>query len=451
MERDISQKQPQIVVSFLCACLNAITSGSLYLFSLYGPQLGKELGYKQVQLSFVGATGNNGLYLMGPFAGWLIDKYGTRWTCLAAAICLIFGYTSMAFTFNHTFPNSSFILMAIYYAFVGVGSNCSFFSAINVTAKNFTNLRGTGLSGPIAFFGLSAFILSQLSKIFVDNDGKLDVYKFLLFMGIAFGIGNLISTIWLRVIPSRELNRIYEEEEVVEETNANEQTPLLTPASAWSCIGDPSAWLLWSSFLCLAGTGLMVINNIGTIIISLLEPKSPSSISAIKLQSFHVSLISIASCFGRILSGVASDYYKIRHETSRLVFWIIAGVLMLCSQLYTAFGLSLLGSTDKALSYLWILTVGTGYAYGAAFSLGPTITSESWGLRWFGMNWGVMSSAPAFGGLLMNLIFGFVYDFHVDEKRQCVGVDCFQAAFYVSSFISFVSILLACILLVRTR
>ncbi|CAG8441781.1 6477_t:CDS:10 [Ambispora leptoticha] len=447
--------------------------GSLYLFSLYGPQLGKELAYKQVELSFVGSTGNNGLYLMGPLTGWFLDKYGPRWSCILAAICIFSGYTLMGFTYNHILPNSSFILMATYYGLVGAGLSFSCMAALNVVAKNFEKHRGTALGIPSAFFGLSAFLLSQYSEIFlVDSKGRLDVFKLLLSLGIAFGIANIISTAWLRIIPSRV------EEEVIVDINGNEQTPLLTPSNTAittynnsslntnTFISDPSAWLLFFSFFFLSGTGLMVINAIGTIIVSLVLASNPSDSLVTtnprtsQLQSFHVSLISIASCLGRISMGIASDYYKLYHGTSRLIFWLIAAIIMLCSQLYAAFGLALLDSAEKALSTLWILSIGTGFTYGTFFSLGPTITSELWGLPRFGINWGTMILAPAVGGLSMNLVFGILYDYYAkkqsigddfDEVRQCRGVECFQMAFYVSSFICLVGILLAWVLFVRNQ
>ncbi|CAG8433510.1 6723_t:CDS:2 [Ambispora gerdemannii] len=360
------QRQLRIAASFACACLNYISGGSIYLFSLYAPQLGKELGYNQVQLSLVGSTGDNGLYLMGPLTG-------PRWSCLLAAFGIFFGYTLMGFTFNHTLPNSSFILMAIYYGLVGSGLSFSCMSALNIVAKNSENHRGTALGIPSAFFGLSAFLLSEYSKIFLaDNEGNLNVYKLLLSLGIAFGIINLMAVMWLRIVPSRV------EEEVIVDTNRNEQTPLLTPTNtaittynnpssntnAYSFIDDPSAWLMWFSFL---------------------------------------------------------YYYKFYHKTSRLLFWIIAATIFLCSQLYAAFGLALFGSPEKALGTLWIVSISTGFSYGAFFSLGPTIASELWGLLRFGINWGIMVLAPAVGGFLMNLIFGILYDYRA--KKQSTGGD----------------------------
>ncbi|KAG9304077.1 hypothetical protein G9A89_005987 [Geosiphon pyriformis] len=108
-----------LAASFICASLNALSAGSLYLFSLYGPQLSKEFGYFQVQLSVVASAGNN---YLGPLMGWLVDVFGKdcspihdsyigpRRISFVAAITLFIGYSSMAFTHNHTFVNISYVV-----------------------------------------------------------------------------------------------------------------------------------------------------------------------------------------------------------------------------------------------------------------------------------------------------------------------------------------------------
>jgi hypothetical protein len=85
----------------------------------------------------------------------------------------------------------------------------------------------------------------------------------------------------------------------------------------------------------------------------------------------------------------------------------------------------------KNPQHLWLISGLLGFAYGNMFALLPIIT-----LEWFGMmhfsavcdilfvkdwqyiyelaryykNWGTVSLAPAFGGNLANLLFGFILD-----------------------------------------
>ncbi|KAG9304078.1 hypothetical protein G9A89_005988 [Geosiphon pyriformis] len=289
------------------------------------------------------------------------------------------------------------------------------------------------------------------------------------FLAIAFGVANLISTLWLRVILSSYAELL---EEVVI-TSAGEQTLLLNSSttatrgesvdiSGSSFLSDPSAWLLWTAFFCLSGTDLMVINSIGTMITALTLVPHLATLNSLSIspgrqsefQTLHVSLIFIASCLGRITTGLVSDYYKRYHRIPRIIFWISAAVIMLSCQLYGAFGLSSL-KEDRALANLWIISVGTSF---------------SWDMRRFGLNWGIMGWAAGFGGLFFNLVFGWVFDWHAKRQNSLVnqrefggyigseikslqfhGIECFQGAFLVTSAMCAVSIILRWVLIIRNR
>ena len=59
-----------------------------------------------------------------------------------------------------------------------------------------------------------------------------------------------------------------------------------------------------------------------------------------------------------------------------------------------------------------------GFAYGALFSLTPTITSEWFGLPHFSQNWGFVAVAPVVGAYFFNPGFGMNLDAHasLDDK-----------------------------------
>ncbi|CAG8757375.1 11562_t:CDS:2, partial [Acaulospora morrowiae] len=73
-----------------------------------------------------------------------------------------------------------------------------------------------------------------------------------------------------------------------------------------------------------------------------------------------------------------------------------------------------------------------GLGCGVMFGIAPTITSEWFGVRRFGSNWGFMSYAPAIGGQLFNLLFGLNYDYR-NRNSKCLGFSCYNGAFYASS------------------
>ncbi|RUS22478.1 major facilitator superfamily domain-containing protein [Endogone sp. FLAS-F59071] len=511
--------KPTII--FTLCCLNMLSAGTLYMFSLYGPQFAEKLHYTQTETNFIAVTGDYGMYLSGPLWGWAVDTLGSQKGCLLGAFFLVFGYVMMALTYNQALFSDSFIYMAIFFAFVGMGSTCSYMSTISILAKVFKDNRGVALGVPIAMYGLSAFIWTTISRVmFMRADGTLNIYGFLLFLAAATCIINLNSAIGFnqlpigddgevgkgkakdtRPVPANAVTSLASGSQVSSQGSRaltpTEATPLLVEdetlvqedlvvaqignvygepdISGLAFFKDPEVWAFVFSLICLSGGGLMIINSVGAIIGSLYDntPSSlPPTVSALRLaltvtekiplaslQSTHVSLISIFSCMGRISAGIISDFLKSRH-ISRLWSYLGFGTIMLVSQCLGAF------YVDR-VDTLPFLTVLTGLAYGGAFSVSPTITaaksfpiirlsatpflsdSEFWGTRRFASNWGWISWAPALGGLMSNLVFGFFFDEEAQRQKetsesgafvQCRGVACFRWSFVFTASACFIGL-----------
>ncbi|RUS35021.1 major facilitator superfamily domain-containing protein [Jimgerdemannia flammicorona] len=453
------------IVITLC-CLNMVTAGTLYMFSLYGQQFSEKLHYTQTQTNFVAVAGNYGMYLSGPVWGWAVDVLGPQKGCLLAAIFMSIGYIAMALTYNQSLFSDSFGFMSIYFAVVGMGSTCSYMSTISTLAKTFTNnSRGVAFGVPIAIYGLSAFIWTTVGHFFfVSASGTLNIYPFLLFLAVATSAINLNSAIAfgnLTFSAEDQKGKAPEPDAVVVVAQApsvsrakpqtsrastpTESTPLVIEDEIYvqedlvvaQIYGDPDmsgfAFLKHSevmafilSFIFFSGPGLMIINSVGAIISSLYNITDDAT-SLASLQSTHVSIISIMSCTGRVGAGVVSDFLKHRH-ISRLWSYLAFGAVMFVGQCLGAV------FVDRVERLPW-LTVLVGLAYGGVFSVAPTITAEFWGTRRFASNWGWVSWAPAFGGLVCNLAFGAFYDEEGRRQRSsggfsgCHGATCFRNPF----------------------
>jgi MFS family permease len=64
------------LVSLACAVLGMLAAGTVNTFSLFGPQLARQLGYTQLQLSQVAAAANVAHYLSAPLVGAYVDRVG---------------------------------------------------------------------------------------------------------------------------------------------------------------------------------------------------------------------------------------------------------------------------------------------------------------------------------------------------------------------------------------
>ncbi|CAJ0638475.1 14341_t:CDS:2 [Entrophospora sp. SA101] len=439
----------KINLSYLGSLLIAAASGTQYLFGTFSTELQEKLKFNSVQINTIGSAANYGFFLSSPFFGHIADNYGSKRICLMAAILSFTSYLCVALTYNGTLPLPTFLLCAIYLFFAGMASSAGILSALTTITRNVSILstfRGIALSTPLGLFGLSAFMFSQFNNLFF----RTNTYHFLLFVAITVGLCQFIgkdscvenstnnSTAKTKINNNSSKSNIV----IVDENDnnfINERTPLLPDAvhehneiSSWGLFQNFDAQLLFLTLFFIGGSGLMYINNVGIIVKTLYFSSIDTDISnpyhereIQRLQNLHVSIISVCSCLGRLSAGFFSDITKYAYNIRRLWFIIISGILLLSGQFIAGF-------LFNDLNIIKISSVFVGLGFGFMFGIAPTIISEWFGHARFGSNWGFMSYAPAFGGQLLNLIFGLNLDYHAD-KKDCKGASCYSTAFYFSS------------------
>lgn len=187
--------------------------------------------------------------------------------------------------------------------------------------------------------------------------------------------------------------------------------PLSQTMCMWRCYG------LAVIFMCVAGAGILVINNVQAIAQAVQEEPS----------AFFVTLLSIANASGRILVGIFADAYL--HQISRLQVISVICVLMAAAQFVLSLG------SPKAL-YPSLLLVGI--MFGAIFSSMAAVTADIFGAKYVGSNYGYIDLAPAVGSYIFSV--GMVALFYpsshdkmgVQFTEECVGAHCFRYAFWVT-------------------
>ncbi|KKA26073.1 hypothetical protein TD95_000350 [Thielaviopsis punctulata] len=190
----------------------------------------------------------------------------------------------------------------------------------------------------------------------------------------------------------------------------------------------PEFWQLFSILCLLAGIGLMTINNIGHDVISLWRAydKTVDHSFLVTRQQLHVSILSIGSFAGRLLSGVGSDFLVKVLNASRTWCLVMASLVFSVAQLC-----ALNISNPHLLGFVSGLS---GLGYGFLFGVYPSIVAEAFGIHGLSQNWGVMTLAPVVSGNIFNMFYGRVYDSHStredDGSNVCVeGVSCYADAY----------------------
>ncbi|UNI22090.1 hypothetical protein JDV02_008012 [Purpureocillium takamizusanense] len=190
-------------------------------------------------------------------------------------------------------------------------------------------------------------------------------------------------------------------------------------------------WLLFSIMSILAGIGLMTINNIGNDVNALWKHYDDSigQDFLVHRQQMHVSILSVCSFIGRLLSGVGSDFLVKSLGASRLWCLFIACLVFLSAQV------SALSIRNPHL--LGLVSGLSGMGYGFLFGVFPSLVAEAFGIHGLSQNWGFMTLAPVISSNIFNLFYGTIYDKHSvigpGGERLCHdGLDCYRAAYWAT-------------------
>jgi len=148
-------------------------------------------------------------------------------------------------------------------------------------------------------------------------------------------------------------------------------------------------YLLWFMYACGAGAGLMVISIAKTL------GKAEAGVLA-------VVTLAVGNGAGRIVAGIISD--KLGRKTALVLFLLFQAVMV--------FLLSMAGPNSAlgGAAALAIIAALVGANYGSNLSLFPSITKDYYGLRNFGVNYGLVFTAWGVGGFVLAQLAGWVKD-----------------------------------------
>ena len=242
----------------------------------------------------------------------------------------------------------SFLALAMFLS--GSGGAAGLSAGVNAAAKSFSDkTRATASGLVLAGFGLSAFAFSTLGHALFGGDAG----GLLLLLSLGTGVPMFIASFIVRAVPptTRDTHG-YEpvgtgDEEVegyhsrhaslelarsrsphnhsrTASHDISKHTDGIKPAGYSYKPSELAAsldfWILFVILALLCGTGLMYINNVGTVALALTRQGrleyDQRVVSA--WQAKQVATISIWNCLGRIIGGIFSDFCKTRFSMKRV-------------------------------------------------------------------------------------------------------------------------------------
>ncbi|PQE29135.1 major facilitator superfamily transporter protein [Rutstroemia sp. NJR-2017a BBW] len=466
------------IVSSIAATCIGLACGTNYSFSNWAPQFAEKLRLSSTDINLIGLFGNLGMYGMGIPIGLLVDGKGPRPAVLLGMVLLAAGYFPL---YRAYIQGSGWLpLLCLYSLLTGLGGCAAFVGSMKTSALNWPHNRGTATAFPLAAFGLSAFFFSTFTAFAFPGDAG----HFLLVVACGTSGTVFLGFFFLRVIPhshytalpghnrsdSNRLHRTKSEEskhraqrdalapepeseapETGVMSDTDETSSLMSKSDSGSieevtnvkdhahrvdirgfnlltCI---EFWQLFALMGILTGVGLMTINNIGNDAQALWRhyDDSVSEDYIMHRQAMHVSVLSICSFVGRLLSGVGADFLVKVLRCSGLWCLTIASLIFLVGQI------AALNTENPHL--LFLVSSFTGLGYGFLFGCFPSLVAEAFGVHGLSTNWGFMTLSPVISGNVFNLFYGIVYDRHSIVKdggvRECTdGLQCYRSAYLVT-------------------
>lgn len=413
----------------------------------------------------------------------LIDAYGPRWGVVLGIVLFGAGYYPIAKAFDAGPGTYSVAVLCLFSFFTGAGSCSAFSASIKAAALSYPDSRGTATAFPLAAFGLSAVFFATVALALPH-----DTSHFLLLLATGTVLLPTLSLFFLRTgispldsLPQKESQKLHytkssdarhsrpktdttaasvEEDEFGDEHSSllsspsppntpNNESSKSTPHSeahldvrGMPLLRLPEFWQLFTMLGLLCGIGLMTINNIGNMTQSLWLAYDPTTSSAFiaKRQVLHVSLLSLSSFSGRLLSGIGSDILVSRYNRSR--FWC----LFLSASIFLAAQTAALTITYPV--HLFAISSLTGLAYGILFGVYPSLVAHAFGVPGMSQNWGTMILAAVLAGNTFNLVYGAIFDKHsildpTTGDRECLlGKQCYHSAFWLTLAASALAVML---------
>lgn len=329
-------------------------------------------------------------------AGKVQDKFGPKITAFIGGLFVGIGFIWISQTTSYLTWVLGFGVLA------GIGIGFGYSSATPPALKWFPAAK-TGLIAGIVVsgFGLASVYIAPLSNYLIKLWG---IHSTMMFFGIAFlVIVSLLSLLLINppagFIPGG-----------VKSDNTKNVSPQ-TDFNASHMMKQHSFYILWLIYFIGAGAGLMVIGSVAG-----MAQKSMGEYAFLV-----VATMAVGNAGGRIVAGLLSD--KIGRRTTLAIMLGFQALLMFIA-------IPIVGAEDTHAVVLVILAILIGFNYGTNLSLFPSYTKDLWGLKNFGINYGIIFTAWGVGGFALSRISqmikagtgSFTYSFIAAGSLLIVGV-----------------------------
>lgn len=350
--------------------------GVLYSWSVISKNIPPEWGWSEAQRAWPYAVACLVFAFVMVPAGRMQDRIGPR---LVASLGGVLVGLGMIITSQMTSPLGFILGFGV---LAGAGIAFGYASATPPAVKWFPSARTGMIAGiVVSGFGLASVYIAPLASWLIEFKG---VPATMLVLGIGF---LLLVTALAQFLQPPPVGYVPPGSKPAASTTRKTDYTPMEMLRTWQF------HVLEFMYVAGAGAGLMIISKLA---------KIADAQAGVKLGFVLVAVLAIGNGAGRILAGSLSDKIG-RQRTLFICFAVQAVVVLLLSR----------ATADNSLgsrSVLALLSALVGANYGANLALFPSITKDFYGLKNFGVNYGLVFTAWGWGGFGLSLLAGMVYD-----------------------------------------
>ncbi len=368
------KKQKNPWISIIACLVVQLCVGILYLWSAFKGNIVKAYGWDTAAANMVSSYMIFAFVFGNLIGGFINDKKGPKLTCLLGVGLFSVGVILTAFVKTPGLFDLTYAIMA------GLGSGFAYGACISCIQKWLPHKRGLASGLACSAFGLSTVVFTPVSNMLMNlwrgADGIVNFVPVFLTLGIVFAVAGFVACLFISLPDEKYIESLHLPAKAVSGS---------VNYTLGQAIKLPAFWALFFSIFFINGTWNLcvpLIKDLGMV-------RGLTESMAIACVSFT----GITNAAGRLIMASLSD--KIGRTNT---MYVLCGLTLLGAILMTFI---------TGMGYFATIAI-IAFAYGGPSALNAALSTDLFGPKNSGTNYGVAMLALGFSSIFFNFISGSV-------------------------------------------
>lgn len=407
MKNGLVSKQSNRVIVFTAAFIIIFCCSASAAFSVFAKPLQEATGATASQVALTLTIYQFSMSLFGIISGKIVDKSGPKMLMYIGGFVFGMGWLLTAFA-----PNL-FVLYLTCGLIAGAGNGLLYNPSINTALRWYPEKKGTMSGVLLGAASLGPLVLAKVGAVLCDKFGTGGF----VFIGLAYLI--IVWLVgWRMKLPEKGWKPEGWNPLEVKQTGMEQEN--YTPGEM---IRTSTFWILLILFSIACTAGIMMIGSLSNIAQVQLGMTAVTAANMVVINC-------LANFCGRLIVGKLCDKWG---ENNTLALVLVVTIVGL-------FGLRVATTPIVFIAFLILL----GAAFGGVLVVYPPLTSKTFGVKSFGVNYGIMFFGYSIGALSGPQIAARAFN-------QDLGTSAYSNAYLIAVAVAVVGLALNFYLIKKNR